>query len=213
MACKLRLDVQVYIDPFQFAYRQGRGTDDAVNTVVHVVLKHLDKPKAYARLLLIDFSSAFNLIQPQTLLTKLKQMNVNPYIIKYYHYFLTDRGQLVKVNQTLSQTVVTNTGATQGCVSSPILYILYTHDCSSSSTNNYIITFSDDLAIFSMLHVDSYTSVYTSEIESFVHLCDNNHLKFNVSKTQDMIFDAKCIVADHLPVVIHRDKIAQLPTQ
>ena len=45
--------------------------------------------------------------------------------------------------------------------------------------------------------------MYTSKIESFVHRCDNNHLKLNVSKTQEMIFDAKYIVADHLPVVIH----------
>ena len=51
--------------------------------------------------------------------------------------------------------------------------------------------------------------MYTSEIESFVHWCDNNHLKLNVSKTQEMIFDAKCIVADHLPVVIHGEEIAQ----
>ena len=140
VACKLRLDVQDYLDPFQFAYRQDRGTDDdAVDTVVHLILKHLDKPKAYARLLLIYFSSAFNLVQPHTLLTKLKQMNVNPYIIKWYHSFLTDRVQLVKVNQTFSQTIVTNTGAPQVFVSSPILYILYTNDRTSSSTNNYII--------------------------------------------------------------------------
>ena len=102
MACKLRLDVQDYLDPFQYAYRQGRETYDAVNTVVHLILKHLDKPMAYARLLFIDFSLAFNLIQPHTLLSKLKQMNAHPYIIKWYHSFLTDIVQLVKVNQTLS---------------------------------------------------------------------------------------------------------------
>ena len=53
VACKLRLDVQDYLDPFQYAYSHGRGTYDAVNTVVHLILKHLDKPKAYARLLFI----------------------------------------------------------------------------------------------------------------------------------------------------------------
>ena len=102
MACNLRLDVQDYLDPFQYAYRQGRGAYDAVNTVVHLILKHIDKLKAYARLLFIDFSLAFNLIQPHTLLSKLKQKNVNPYIIKWYHSFLTDIMQLVKVNQTFS---------------------------------------------------------------------------------------------------------------
>ena len=49
VACKLRLDVQDYLDPFQYANRHGRGTYDAVNSI----LKHLDKPKAYARLLFI----------------------------------------------------------------------------------------------------------------------------------------------------------------
>ena len=105
--------------------------------------------------------------------------------------------------------MVTNIGAPQGCVSLPILYFLYTNDCTSSSTNNYIITFSDDSAILSLLHVDSDISMCTSEIESFVHWCDN-HLKLNVSKTQEMIFDAKCIVADHLPVVSHGEEIAQI---
>ena len=104
-------------------------------------------------------------------------MNVNPYIIKWYHSFLTDMVQLVKVNQTLSQTVETNTGAPQDCVRSPIFYILYTNDCTSRSTNNYIIKMFDDSAILNLLHADSDISMYTSEIESFAHWCDNNHLK------------------------------------
>ena len=62
MACKLRLDVQDYLDPFQYAYRHGRGTDDAVNTVVHLILKHLDKPKAYARLLTLAWRSTFGML-------------------------------------------------------------------------------------------------------------------------------------------------------
>ena len=49
-----------------------------------------------------------------------------------------------------------------------------------------------------------------SEIESCVHWCNINHHKLNISKTQDMIFDAKCIFADHLPVFIHGEVIAQI---
>ena len=84
--------------------------------------------------------------------------------------------------------MITSIGAPQSCVSLPILYFLYTNDCTSSSTNNYIITFSDDSAILRLLHADSDISMYTSEIESFVHWCDNNHFKLNVSKTQEIIF-------------------------
>ena len=106
--------------------------------------------------------------------------------------------------------MVTNIGAPQSYVSLPILYFLYTNDCTSSSTNNYKIKCSDDSAILSLLHADSDISMYTSEIESFVHWCDNNHFKLNVSKTQEMICYVKCIVADHLPVVIHGEEIAQI---
>ena len=72
-------DVKDVLDQFQFTYKDKRGTDDAVNTLVHLVLKHLEQPKAYTRLLFVDFSSAFNTIQPHVLLEKIKAMKVNPY--------------------------------------------------------------------------------------------------------------------------------------
>ncbi len=66
------------LDPLQFAYRQERSTDDALNSISHLTLKHLEDPKAYARLLFIDFSSAFNSLQAHLLLQKVTQMTVDP---------------------------------------------------------------------------------------------------------------------------------------
>jgi len=77
MVSFLKQDVGVFLDPFQFAYRQGRGTDDAISSISHLVRKHLEDPRAYAHILFVDFSSAFNTIQPHMLIQKLKHMNVN----------------------------------------------------------------------------------------------------------------------------------------
>ena len=55
------------MDKFQFAYRQNRCVEDAVNSLLDVVCCHLDKKKTYCRILYIDFSSAFNTIQPHIL--------------------------------------------------------------------------------------------------------------------------------------------------
>ncbi|KAK3532941.1 hypothetical protein QTP70_004553, partial [Hemibagrus guttatus] len=52
------------LDPLQFAYRANRSVDDAVNRGLHYILQHLDKPGTYARILFVDFSSAFNTIIP-----------------------------------------------------------------------------------------------------------------------------------------------------
>ncbi len=62
------------LDPFQFAYRSNRSTDDAIATALHPALTHLDKTDTYVRLLFIDFSSAFNTIIPQQLIHKLVQL-------------------------------------------------------------------------------------------------------------------------------------------
>ena len=61
-------------------YTDGRGTDDALNTVTHLILKHLENTSSYARLLFMDLSSAFNTLLPQILLNRLMEMKVNHYM-------------------------------------------------------------------------------------------------------------------------------------
>lgn len=81
----LKSKVTSKLDSWQFAYRQGRSADDAVGSVTQLVSKHLEDSKACARLLLILVR--LNTLQPYLLLEKLKQMDVNPYIIKWYFFF------------------------------------------------------------------------------------------------------------------------------
>ena len=55
------------LDPLQFAYRPGRGVEDAVTTLLNLVVGHLENAKVHARVLLLDMSSAFNTLQPHLL--------------------------------------------------------------------------------------------------------------------------------------------------
>lgn len=52
------------LDPLEFAYRVKGGEEDAVVTLSHLVLQHLDKPKTFA------FASAFNTIQQHIFTTE-----------------------------------------------------------------------------------------------------------------------------------------------
>jgi len=208
----LKAEVANNLDPLQFAYRQGRGTEDAIISIMHLILKHLENNKAYARLLFIDFSSAFNTIQTPLLISKMEQLSVNPAIIKWYSSFLTDRTQCVKVNNCLSEQRKISTGVPQGCVSSPILFTLFTNECSSKHSKNYIFKYSDDTAILSLLDVDdNIGDVYLPEISQFVQWCDKNDLIINIKKTEEIIFDPKGI-GDHHQVVIHNQNITQTQT-
>ena len=65
-------------DPLQFAHTRNRNTEDAVLTVVPAVLKHLRKPKAFAPMLFLDFSSACNTVQAHRPMRELMDMDINP---------------------------------------------------------------------------------------------------------------------------------------
>ena len=61
--------------------------------------------------------------------------------------FLTGRPHMVRVGNNTSATLILNTGAPQGCVLSPLLYSLFTHDCVATHVSNSIIKFADDTTV------------------------------------------------------------------
>lgn len=99
--------------------------------------------------------------------------------------FLTDRKQQVLVNGALSDVVVSNTGSPQGCVLSPILFILYTDSCRSRKEGSYLVKFSDDTALLTLLQGSE--SDHGSALPDFVNWCDENFLDLNVKKTKELV--------------------------
>ncbi|KAI4898113.1 hypothetical protein NFI96_015382, partial [Prochilodus magdalenae] len=67
----IKATIDVTVDPHQYAYRRNRSTDDAISSVVHTALTHLEQKDSYVRMLFVDFTSAFNTMIPQTLTDKL----------------------------------------------------------------------------------------------------------------------------------------------
>ncbi len=177
------------LDPLQFAYRPNRSTDDAISQVLHSSLTHIDSKNGnYVRLLFIDYSSAFNTIVPTKLAVKLSDLGLNTSLCDWIQDFLTGRPQVVKVGQFTSNSITLNVGAPQGCVLSPLLYSLYTHDCVSSHSSTSIIKFADDTVVLGLINNDD-EAAYLEEVERLTSWCQDNCLSLNVSKTKELIMD------------------------
>ena len=92
---QLLLYTQHQLDPYHFAYKQSRSTDDATLTLLSNAYTHLEKPGSFTLILFVDFSSAFNTIQPHLMALKLLKLSVHPKLILWIVDFLTNRSQTV----------------------------------------------------------------------------------------------------------------------
>ncbi|KAI4878726.1 hypothetical protein NFI96_018494 [Prochilodus magdalenae] len=176
------------LDPHQFAYRANRSTDDAVSLAIHTALNHLDSTNSYVRMLFIDFSSAFNTIIPSRLIHKLSTLGISSPLCSWIMDFLTCRPQCVRMGEHTSPSLTLSTGCPQGIVLSPLLYTLYTHDCTTTHSSNTIIKFTDDTTIIgNITNVDE--GPYREEVKLLTEWCAANNLSLNVSKTKELIID------------------------
>ena len=100
IVCNHLSDVEM--DSFQFAYRANRSVEDAVSMCLHSILKHLETPATYVRVLFIDFSSAFNTIVPVKLFDKLIALGINRSLCLWILDFLSNRKQVVRIGNRLS---------------------------------------------------------------------------------------------------------------
>ena len=196
------------LDPHQFAYQTNRSVDDAVALGLHYVMNHLEQPSTYARILFMDFSSAFNTIIPVKLFDKLVSLNVHPAICHWTLNFLLHRPQSVKVKNSLSKPVILNTGAPQGCVLSPFLFTLFTNDCVSGNQSVRVVKFSDDTTVIGCVN-NANESVYREEVQRLVGWCKNNNLVLNISKTKEMIIDFRKKKTPIHPLVIDGTEVLQ----
>ncbi len=158
------------VDPLQFAYRTNRSVDDAVNMGLHYVLQHLDRPGTYVRILFVDFSLAFNTIIPNLHLPKLTQLSVPTSVCQWITSFLTGGQQLVKLRKFSSSIRTISTGAPQGCVLSPLLFSLYTNDCTSKDPSVKLLKFADDTTLIGLIQ-DGDESAYRQEVKELAVWC------------------------------------------
>ncbi len=87
------------------------------------------------------------------------------------------------MGQFTSNSIALNIGAPQGCVLSPLLYSLYTHDCMSSHSSTSIVKFADDTVVLGLISNNDETA-YLDEVERLTSWCQDNRLSLNVSVTR-----------------------------
>ena len=83
---------------------------------------------AFVRVLLVDYSKAFDHINHEILIAKLYGMGLPAYLVRWMAAFLIDRQQSVKIGDTVSSIGYPNGGVPQGTLSGPKNFLVPIND-------------------------------------------------------------------------------------
>lgn len=103
----------------------------------------------------------------------------------------------MKLGRITSSSLISTTGTTKRWDLSPLLFSLYTNDCTSEDLSVKLLKFADDTRVICFIQ-DGNELAYRQEVDRLVLWCSQNHLELNPLKTVEMTVDFKRHPA-HLP--------------
>ena len=184
------LNANNLLDPFQSAYRHGHSCETALLRVLNDVLCSADRGEL-SLLVLLDLSAAFDVIDHELLLARLKkEMGITGNALRWFTSYLEDRTQYVVVKQASSQSTPLRCGVPQGSVLGPILFSIYTSKLgkiiSTHGVNRKL--FADDTELYISFNPDPASCA--AAVKSLEDCCLSvkswmveNRLKLNDDKT------------------------------
>ena len=131
----------------QYGFRPNCSTIDAITEFTANVIPALDNNDTCLAVFL-DLSNAFDTINHEILLMKLKRYGVRGVALKWFRSYLNQRMQYVSLKGVHSKTELVEFGVPQGSVLGPLLFILYSNNIPLSLTHSKAILFADDTTVF-----------------------------------------------------------------
>ena len=178
-------------ETFQSAYREHHSTETALVRVVNDLLKVIDQGTC-SLLSLLDLSSAFDTIDHDLLLKRLKTTyGISGTTLKWFESYLRDRRQIIAIENFRSSEFRLECGVPQGSVLGPVLFVLYVGPLSGviRSFGLSYHQYADDTQLFGTECTKDVRAIATASEKCILGVRDwmcRNRLKLNDDKTEVM---------------------------
>lgn len=202
--------VKQYLCEEQHGFRPRRSVNTNLLSLVDYISKSLDRG-FQVDVLYFDFCKAFDKVDNDILLQKLRCIGFTPNLLAFFADYLRDRQQFVKYGIYVSEPYFTPSGVSQGSVLGPLLFLVMINDLVRNVKFAKCLLYADDLKL--ALEIKSQTGCYDlqNDIDSIYQWSKQNKMFFNPKKCYVMTFDRKKRPIQ-FPYVIDKDVISRVNT-
>ena len=182
------LEVYAPISLHQWGFQPKKSTTAALLDVYNTWALEIDKGNEVCAIF-FDLKKAFDSVPHRKLIDKLTVIGLNPYILRWITFYLSNRKQYVILNGETSPTTDVMSGVPQGSVLGPLLFLIYINDAEHEplSTGNVMNLFADDTLFYRIITSSLDYIQLQSDIDTFACWVDNNNLTLNASKCKYMV--------------------------
>lgn len=204
----------------QSGFRKSHSTETALIRLVDQLFFDLDENKVTG-LIFIDYKKAFDLINHDILLAKLRGYDIGERDLKLIGNYLTGRSQYVNIDGTLSQSKPVHLGVPQGSVLGPLLFLVFINDLPTAVGHSVVDIYADDTTLSYSSDVrnapDTLSTSLQRDIDEVVRWSNENKMILNGSKTKCMMVTGKRLVKnmdeDQLLLKINGKRLEQVTSQ
>ncbi len=175
---------------YQSGFRKMFSTDHALTFLADNIRLNMDKG-LYTGVILLDLQKAFDTVDHEILLTKLRATGADVNTVNWFRSYLCNRKQFVDVDNTFSDKESIKCGVPQGSILGPLLFTIYVNDMCNAVQCDLFLYADDSMLLVNGRNVKEIESLLELEMEKLCIWLESNKLSLHLGKTETILFGSK----------------------